>query len=69
MPETPLLKTFHSAESLTSQLHDWIGHRQQWNQEAIALRSFFHRHYPFEHALELWNSIFQKIATSNRGRS
>lgn len=69
MPETPLLKKFHSAESLTSQLHDWIGHRQQWNQEAIALRSFFHRHYPFEHALERWNSIFQKIATSNRGRS
>jgi hypothetical protein len=67
MPSTPLLKTYYSAESLTTQLHDWIGHRNQWGNEAIGLRNFFQRHYPFEHALDRWREVFINITARQRG--
>lgn len=66
MPETPLMKWFHSKASLSGQLHDWITHRSQWETEAMALRRHYQSHYPSQHWINRWVELLSDAVESNR---
>jgi len=59
MPETPLMKWYHSRASLGSQLQDWLTHRAQWEAEAIALRRHYQSHHPSKHWIDRWLELFR----------
>lgn len=70
MPETPLMKWYHSKETLAAQLADWLIHRSQWEAEAIALRRHYQQHHPNQHWLDRWKGLFgEAISTSQCGAS
>ena len=58
MPETPLMKWYHSRETLEAQLGDWLTHRSQWEVESVALRRHYQCHHPNEHWLDRWSHLF-----------
>jgi hypothetical protein len=66
MPETPLMKWYHSKDTLAAQLADWLMHRSQWEAEAIALRRHYRQHHPNQHWLDRWRSLFSEAILKNQ---
>lgn len=65
MPETPLMKWYHSRESLGTQLSDWLAHRSQWEAEAMALRRHYQVNHPNQQWLDRWISIFKAAVSQS----